>query len=149
MITVKAFLDERGHQVHTMRAEDTVIEAARVMTEQGIGCVVVMKGDEIMGIFTERDMVREVVLKKRAPENTPLADVMTSPVATCQVDDTLRDCALMMKEKQIRRLPVADEGRLVGIVTARDVFMSQLQNKDATIEDLVHHIFTVGVNPRG
>jgi len=149
MITVKAFLDQKGRQVHTMSAEDTVMEAARVMTEQGIGCVVVMKGDEIVGIFTERDMVRDVVLKKRSPEDTPLADVMTSPVSTCQVEDTLRDCALMMQEKQIRRLPVADDGRLLGIVTARDVFLSQLQNKDATIEDLVQHIFTAGVSPRG
>ena len=132
-----------------MGAEDTVMDAARVMTEQGIGCVVVMKGDEIVGIFTERDMVRDVVLKKRSPEDTPLADVMTSPVSTCQVEDTLRDCALMMQEKQIRRLPVADDGRLLGIVTARDVFLSQLQNKDATIEDLVQHIFTAGVSPRG
>jgi CBS domain-containing protein len=148
MITVKAFLDQKGHHVHTMNAEDTVIQAARVMTEQGIGCVVVMKGDAIDGMFTERDMVRDVVLERRPPEDTPLADVMTSPVATCQLEDTLRDCALMMQEQQIRRLPVADDGRLVGIVTARDVFRSQLQNKDATIEDLVQHIFTAGVSPR-
>lgn len=148
MISVKAFLDEKGRQVYTMIAKDTVIEAAQMMTKRVIGCVVVVKSDEVMGIFTERDMVRNVVLEKRAPEDTPLGDVMTSPVTTCQLEDTLRDCALMMHEKQIRRLPVVDEGNLVGIVTSRDVLVSQLQNKDATIEDLVHHIFTAGVHPR-
>ncbi len=67
MISVKAFLDEKGRQVYTMSAKDTVIEAAQMMTKRVIGCVVVVKSDEVMGIFTERDMVRNVVLEKRAP----------------------------------------------------------------------------------
>jgi len=67
MISVNAFLDEKGRQVYTMSAKDTVIEAAQVMTKRVIGCVVVVKSDEVMGIFTERDMVRNVVLEKRAP----------------------------------------------------------------------------------
>jgi CBS domain-containing protein len=148
MITVDAFLDRKGHHVHTMSADDTVLQAARVMTEQGIGCIVVTEGREVTGIFTERDMVRDVVLAQRSPAETSLGEVMTSSVLSGKPDMTLDECGTMMSERRIRRLPVVSDDGLVGIVTSRDVLASKLQNHDATIEDLVSYLFTSGLNPR-
>ena len=144
MATVEAILEHKGRAVISLAAGEPVLEAARLMNEKGIGSVVVTDEGDVVGIFTERDMVRRVVADQRDPFTAKLRDVMSSPVVSCSPDTPLNDCAVILTEKGIRRLPVSDDGRLVGLVTSRDILAYEVANHTATIEDLVDYIFELG-----
>jgi CBS domain-containing protein len=111
------------------------------MNERGIGSVVVTDDNGVVGIFTERDMVRRVVAKQRDPLTTTVREVMSSPVVTCPPNTLLNDCGIVMTEKEIRRLPISDDGKLVGMITSRDLIIHEAGSHEGTIEDLVDYIF--------
>ena len=124
-----------------MMASETVLVAAKVMREKSIGSVVVMEDSDVVGIFTERDVVQRVVSAHHDPAAVPLRDVMTTPVATCRPETSLEDCAAIMAEHGIRHLPVAQGPRIAGIITSRDILAYQVGDQKSTIKDLVDHIF--------
>ena len=143
MSTVQSVLSKKGGQVVTIGAGDTALMAATLMNERGIGGLVVLDGDRVAGMFTERDILRRVVAMRRDPAATPVRDVMTSPVAYCRRETTLDECRAVMTEKRIRHLPVVDESGVCGIVTIGDLMAHEVTDQEATIQYLNEYIFGV------
>src|SRR5262245_58446776 len=109
MPTVQAVLARKGNQVVSIDAAQSVLTAASLMNERSIGGLVVLDGNRVAGMFTERDILRRVVAARRDPAATRVGDVMTSPVAFCRLDTPLDECRGVMTQKRIRHLPVIDE----------------------------------------
>ncbi len=129
MQTVADILRSKGDQaVHTIGAAAMVFEAMRLMTEKGIGALVVTDGDAVVGIVTERDYAQKVALKDLASRTTPVRDIMTSPVIDVRPDQTSEDCMVLMGTQHLRHLPVMDRGRLVGMVSVRDLVNDIIAN---------------------
>ncbi len=141
MATVLDILGRKGGDVVTMAPDDSVLDAARTMNERGIGSVVVLKGSEVAGIFTERDILRRVVAEEKDPAATKLSDVMTSPVIACRPEARLEECAALFTEKRVRHLPVADEEGLKGMITSGDILAHQIKEHEDTIEFLNSYVF--------
>jgi len=141
MAKVKDILARKGRDVVTMVADDAVLTAARLMNSRGIGGVVVLEDDEVVGIFTERDILRRVVAERRDPVTTVIRDVMTSPVFTCRPDATIEECVALITEKRVRHIPVVDESGLSGIITSGDILAYQVEEQADTIQHLNRYVF--------
>ena len=140
MKTVSDLLKSRARELITIRPEQSVLDAIKVLAEHDIGAAVVMSGDRIAGIFSERDYTRKVILKGRASDTTRVEEIMTPRVVCVSTRTTTRECMQLMTEKQIRHLPVVDEGRPVGMVSIRDIVGDIIADQDFTIEQLEHYI---------
>ena len=143
MATVETILTRKGREVVCMVAGESVLNAARLMNERGIGGVVVTEEGGIVGIFTERDVLRRVVAEQRDPARTTLGEVMTSPVVSCRPEATLEECGAVMTAKRIRHIPVEDESGIAGIITSGDILAYQVEDQEATIQHLSSYIFNV------
>ena len=138
---VRDVLNKKGPHVASVSAGQSVLSAAQLMNDRRIGSVVVTKGDSVVGIFTERDILTRIVAEKRDPVTTEVGDVMTSPCAVCSPEDELDQCQAIMTEKRIRHIPVVSEGRLVGIISSGDVMASDRIELESTIRYLNDYIF--------
>ncbi len=107
--------------VVTVDADTTVKKAVEIMNKHEIGCLVVMKGDKLVGILTERDILKRVLAESRNPEKTKVSEIMTTPVITASPTTDLEEAAKLMFEKNVKKLPVVSEGKLVGLVTLTDL----------------------------
>ena len=136
MSTVEDILMAKGPDVVVAGLDSTVEEAAKLMSQANVGSVIVKDGDAVAGIFTERDMLGRVVVKGLDPKVTKLVDVMSKPVRTCGLDDSVSSCADIFRREHIRRLAVIDDCALIGVVGMRDVMYSQLTANAARIEEL-------------
>lgn len=143
MPTVEDILARKGTTVITMPATDWVLEAARVMNERGIGGILVTQGRHLVGVFTERDVLRRIVAEERDPATTTLADVMTTSVISCTRETSLEECSAVMTTRRIRHLPVIDETGVCGVVTSGDLMAFQVADQQATIEYLNGYVFDV------
>ncbi|MFQ5591768.1 MAG: CBS domain-containing protein [Phycisphaerae bacterium] len=141
MPTAQTILSRKGTAVATVAHDDTVLDAARLMNAQRIGAAVVTDGDKVVGIFTERDILSRVVAAGKNPGATPVEGVMTSPMACCRRDTPLSECKATMSGKRIRHLPVVEEGRLFGIISAGDIVATEVADKQATIEYLHEYLY--------
>lgn len=121
MTKIRQLLDDKGNEVWAIDPDDSVFNAVTEMSNKDVGGLLVMEGDTIVGIITERDYTRNVILKgKRSPE-TPVRDVMTGDVVCATSEQTVFDCLQIMTDNRIRHLPVVDDDRLVGIVSIGDL----------------------------
>lgn len=143
MPTVDEILARKGTAVITMPTTGTVLEAARLMNERGIGGVLVTDGPHLVGVFTERDVLRRVVAEQRDPASTPLGEVMTTSVISCTRETSLEECSAVMTTQRVRHLPVIDATGVCGIVTAGDLMAYQVADQQATIEYLNGYVFDV------
>ena len=134
MATVREILLRKGSEIVAVLPAATVLEAAHLMNQRGIGGVAVMVEGELAGIFTERDVLRRVVVPGRDPSETRISEVMTTPVVTCTPGTRIEECAALMTGRRIRHLPVVEDGRPVGIVTIGDLLAFQVMDQQATIE---------------
>ena len=141
MPTVRDILAKKGSDVITVAPKETVLHAAELMNERGIGGLVVAEGARPVGIFTERDILRRVVAPRRDPAATKVAEVMTTPVTACGPDTPVEECAAMMTAKRIRHLPVVGERGLAGVITIGDVLAFQVSEQQATIDYMHHFMF--------
>jgi len=141
MATVREILGKKGSDVISVPPMETVVKAAQLMNERGIGGLVVTDGKRLAGIFTERDILRRVVAQRRDPAATKVGDVMTSPVTACALETTVEECAAMMTAKRIRHLPVVGEKGLLGLITIGDVLAYQVSEQHATIDYMHHFMF--------
>jgi CBS domain-containing protein len=141
MATVREILGKKGSDVISVPPTETVVKAAQLMNERGIGGLVVTDGKRLAGIFTERDILRRVVAQRRDPAATKVGDVMTSPVTACALETTVEECAAMMTAKRIRHLPVVGEKGLVGLITIGDVLAYQVSEQQSTIDYMHHFMF--------
>lgn len=138
---VKDILAKKGEGVASIREDHSALDAAREMNARRIGSLVVLKGDQVVGIFTERDILTRIVAEGRDPAGTKVSEVMTSPVACCCPHTELEECQAVMTEQHIRHLPVVDEGQLHGIVTAGDLMAFRATKHEDTIEYLYHYLY--------
>jgi len=140
MPTVSTILTRKGTEVYSVAATDSVLDAARVMNVRGIGGVVVIHEGAVVGIFTERDILRRIVTEQQDPTTTLVRSVMTSPVKSCTADTPLDQCIAVMTENRIRHLPVIDEQGLCGILTSGDILAHQVSEQEDQIQHLNSYI---------
>jgi len=140
MNTVKRLLEGKGHDVWTVHPDDTVLDAINVLAKKDIGAVLVMEGDNPVGIFTERDYARNVFLKGKSSPGTPVSEVMAKPVIFARPENSVDECMSLMTCHRMRHLPVLDDGDLVGMVSIGDLVKSVIDEQKDTIEQLEHYI---------
>jgi len=140
MKNVADLLKAKPARLVSVKPEDTVLEAIKVLASENIGAATVMVGDRLAGIFSERDYTRKVVLKGRSSDTTRVEEIMTANVICVSPRTRTRDCMALMSEKNIRHLPVVDEGRVIGMVSIRDIVNDIIADQDFTIEQLEHYI---------
>ena len=134
-------LAKKGHQVASAYTDQTVLDAAKLMNDRRIGCLVVTRGETVVGIFSERDILTRVVAEQRDPATTKVGEVMTTPCVVVTPDTELEQCQAIMSEKRIRHLPVVDEGRLVGIISSGDIMASQKVELEAAVQMFHEYIY--------
>jgi len=140
MRKVSDILKRKGNQVTSVNPGTTVIEALRIMSEQNIGSVVVMENDSFLGIMTERDYSRKVILMNRHSSDTPVGEIMTKEFPSIKQSDTVETCMQLLSEKHIRYLPVIENGKLAGIISINDVVTETISNQQETISHLQTYI---------
>ena len=140
MKTVAELLKAKPARVVKVRPDQSVLEAIKILAQEDIGAAIVMTGDRLAGIFSERDYTRKVILKGRASDSTRVEEIMTANVIVVNPRTRARECMALMTEKNIRHLPVVDEGRVIGMVSIRDIVSDIIADQDFTIEQLEHYI---------
>ncbi len=140
MKTVSELLKLKPTRLVAVKPEDTVLDAIKVLARENIGAAVVMSGDRMAGIFSERDYTRKVILHGRSSDATRVEEIMTSNVVVVSPRTHARECMALMTDKGIRHLPVVDQGRVVGMVSIRDIVSDIIADQDFTIEQLEHYI---------
>jgi len=123
----------KDNVLHTVTAEQTVLEAARVMATHNVGAILVVRDGELAGIFSERDIMKRIVAEGRDPAHTRVADVMTANPLTVDVRESIEHCMVLMKEHSFRHLPVCDGKKLKGIVSLRDILLRDLTEKNEEV----------------
>jgi CBS domain-containing protein len=140
MKTVAELLRAKPARVVKIRPEQSVLEAIKLLAQEDVGAAIVMTGDRLAGILSERDYTRKVILKGRASDTTRVEEIMTPNVVVVSPRTRARECMALMTEKNIRHLPVVDEGRVIGMVSIRDIVSDIIADQDFTIEQLEHYI---------
>jgi CBS domain-containing protein len=138
--TLASVLGHKGGTVHSVAPDATVIDAVRKMNEERIGAVLVCESSEMLGIFTERDVLCRVVDRSRDPATTPIYEVMTSEVVTVHPSMTVEEAMAVISEKRCRHLPVLENGALRGLVSIGDLTRWASRNQETHIRDLVNFI---------
>lgn len=140
MRTVRQLLEAKSHSTHSIRPEAPVLDAIRLMAEAHIGAVLVMDGPRLVGILSERDYARKVVLQGRSSSDTPVRDIMTSNVLTTTLLDTSDRCMQTMTEHRIRHLPVVDGENVVGVISIGDLVKAVIEDQRAELDSLQRYI---------
>ena len=141
MKTVKDLLAEKSATVWSISPKAKVFDALKLMSEKSIGALMVMADkSKVAGIITERDYARKVILQGRSSESTRVEEIMTANVVCVSPRAKSRDCMALMSEKNIRHLPVVDEGRVIGMVSVRDIVTDIIADQDFTISQLEQYI---------
>ena len=140
MHTVQQILETKGNAVFSITEDATAMDAAKVMNEHHIGALVVTRGEKVVGIFTERDILNRVVAQQRDPAGTVVRDVMTTPVACCAPGTSRAECRGVMRGRRIRHLPVVDDDRLVGIISIGDILQDEGAEQQETIRYLYEYM---------
>lgn len=141
MAHVADVLNQKGRNVACVGPDVSAREAARLMSRHKIGSVLVTRGDEILGIFTERDLMNRVVAADLDPDTTPVGEIMTAPVACATPATSLAECRGVMTRSRLRHLPILDGGRLVGIVSIGDVMAREHHDQQETIYYLHEYMY--------
>jgi CBS domain-containing protein len=142
MILVRSLIERKGRTLYSVEPEDPVLEAIRLMAEHHVGALLVMRGTELQGIISERDYARKVILHGRSSAETPVWQIMSSPVITVTPQQTAQDCMQLMTSRRVRHLPVLEGGRVIGMVSIGDLVKAVIEEQQQTIEQLesyIHH----------
>ena len=141
MITVSRLLETKPESVWTIRQDAMAYEALRIMEDKDIGALLVLnKEGELIGIFSERDYARKVILKGRSSRETPVSELMSEVVYSVCPGHTINDCMAVMTGGRVRHLPVLDNGKLIGVVSIGDVVSAIISDQETTIKDLENYI---------
>ncbi len=144
MSSVQEILRTKGQTVYSVHPDDTVLQALGVMAEHDIGAVLVMSDDHLVGILTERDYARKVVLVGRSSRDSPVRAIMTSQVVCVAPDRSVDECMGIMTEKRVRHLPVLDKKHVVGLISIGDLVKETIAEQQFTITQLQRYIVGVG-----
>ncbi len=140
MYSVGQILGRKGVEVLTIGPEETVHQAIKVMAEKGIGALVVVKEGEPVGIISERDYMRKVILHGRASQTTKVREIMSSPLISATTQWAVEQCMVAMTDHHIRHLPVIESDKLVGIISIGDVVKSVIEDKNFIIDQLKNYM---------
>jgi CBS domain-containing protein len=138
--TVRQILQSKGNKIWSVGPHATVFEALILMAEKDVGALVVVEGGKLVGIFSERDYARKVVLKGRSSKDTEVAELMTPDVFYVHPDQTIDECMALMTNKRIRHLPVLDNDQLVGVITIGDAVKAVIADQEVMITSLENYI---------
>jgi CBS domain-containing protein len=140
MQTVKQLLDDKGHQVYSVAPSESVYHALRAMAERGVGALVVLEGRRLVGIVSERDYARKVILQGRRSEETAVREIMTTKVTCVPLERTVEECMALMTERRIRHLPVLEDSEVIGVISIGDVVRAVISEKEFIIQQLEKYI---------
>jgi len=140
MEPIQAILDQKGRELHIVARDATVLDAVGTMCRAHVGAVLVMEGDQLCGIFSERDLMSRVVLAGKEPSKTPVAEVMTTQVTSIAPDVSAHDAMSLMTDRRVRHLPVAEGRRIVGLVSIGDLVRWTLHDREAEIAHLQDYV---------
>ncbi len=140
MTTIKHLLRNKGSTVHSIDAEAPVLAAIESMAAHGIGALTVMRGNELVGVVSERDYARKVILMGRSSAETPVWAIMSAPVVTVGPDETVNTCMLLMTERKFRHLPVVEGGAVVGMLSIGDLVKCVIDEQAEQIAQLQNYI---------
>lgn len=140
MKTVNEVLKNKGREIWTISPAATVFEALELMAQKDVGALPVVQNSKLVGIFSERDYARKVILKGKASKDTAVSELMTQTVFYVSPENTLDECMALMTSKQIRHLPVLDHDRLVGVITLGDVVKRIISEHEFTIQELEKYV---------
>jgi CBS domain-containing protein len=140
MLEVKHLLADKGHRVFAIGPDEPVLAAVRLMADHYIGALLVMEDDRLVGIVSERDYARKIILQNRSSAETPVREIMSAPVITVQPGDTTDTCMRLCTEQRVRHLPVIDGGKVVGVLSIGDLVKSVISEQTQQIEHLQRYI---------
>jgi len=140
MRLVKHLLEGKSNAIHSIEPEKPVLDAVRLMADKHVGALLVMRGDELIGIVSERDYARKVILKGRSSADTPVSEIMTAPVISVAPGDSAHRCMRLMTDMRIRHLPVVDSDKVVGMLSIGDLVKAVIDEQAAELEQLQRYI---------
>jgi len=140
MTTVQTLLERKGRAIFSVEPQAAVLDAIRLMAEHHVGALLVMRGAALEGIVSERDYARKVILRGRSSADTPVRDIMSSPVLTVTLDTTVQQCMQLVTDRHVRHLPVLDGTRVVGMVSIGDLVKAVIADQQQQIEQLETYI---------
>lgn len=140
MKSIGDILNKKGRYVWSVAPDDSVYDSVKLMAEKGIGGAVVMDGDKLVGIITERDYARKIILEDRSSKGSKVSDVMTSQVLWVTEAQTVDECMALMIEKNLRHLPVLQEETVIGVVSIRDLVQAVVTEQQVLIDHLQNYI---------
>jgi CBS domain-containing protein len=140
MKTIKEILQGKSQSVLSISPEASVLDALKLMSDKEVGALVVLEGERLAGIFSERDYARKVILHGKASKDTPVREIMTQKVVCVRPDQSVEDCMALMTDKRIRHLPVLQDNRVIGVISIGDVVKEVISEQRFIIEQLEHYI---------
>ncbi|MDX1403104.1 MAG: CBS domain-containing protein [Woeseiaceae bacterium] len=140
MKSVQDILSSKGHDVWSVRPDDTVLESLKVMADKGVGALLVMEGEKLIGIVTERDYARKVILEGKSSQKATVSEIMTSQVLCVSPSQTVDECMALMTDKRARHLPVLDGQKVVGVLSIGDLVKATINEQQVLIDHLQHYI---------
>ena len=140
MHTLRQLLGNKTAEVYSVAPNDSVIDAIRLMAQKGVGAVLVMEGAELVGIVSERDYARKVVLHGRSSADTAVREIMTAEVVTVGLQQTVAECMHIVTEHRIRHLPVLDGDEVVGVISIGDLVKAVIEDQKVQLDELQRYI---------
>jgi CBS domain-containing protein len=140
MKAIKDILNIKGHEIWSVEPDNTVFDAVKLMAEKRVGALLVMKGERLVGIVTERDYARKTVLENRSSRDSPVKEIMTKRVLCVAPERTLDECMALMTDKRARHLPVVENKRVVGMISIGDLVKAMISEQQILIDQLQHYI---------
>lgn len=140
MLRVKHLLARKGNDVWSVDAEEPVLEAIQIMADRHVGALPVLSNDALVGVISERDYARKVVLLGRSSAETPVWEIMSAPVVTVTPEHGVRECMQIVTDRRIRHLPVVEDGRMVGVISIGDLVRAVIEEQQETIQQLERFI---------
>jgi CBS domain-containing protein len=140
MAIASLLLRQKGRVVHSIAPEAPVLDAIRLMAQHGVGALLVMQGGKLLGVVSERDYARKVILKGKSSNDTAVSHIMSAPVLTVNTEQSVHDCMRIMTEHRIRHLPVVEGERVIGVLSIGDLVRAVVEEQQQTIADLEQYI---------
>jgi CBS domain-containing protein len=140
MKTVKEILEAKSHKLLSISPQTSVLDALKLMADRDVGALVVLDGDGLAGIFSERDYARKVILHGKSSKATPVSEIMTHKVVCVRPDQSVEECMALMTDKRIRHLPVLEGRQVIGVISIGDVVKEVISEQRFVIEQLEHYI---------
>lgn len=140
MLQARHLLDDKGHDVHSVDPDEAVLTAIRAMAERGIGALLVLHGAELVGVVTERDYARNVILRGRSSAETTVREIMDTDIVTVAPSDNVETCMRLCTERRVRHLPVIEDGKVIGVLSIGDLVKAVISEQTEQIEQLQRYI---------